>query len=271
MDAVERWRELLPGWGIPEHILARATESPWGFPPELMRRRGEISATLELTLSARRALEALPEGGSVLDVGVGGGASSLPLAPRAGRLIGVDASEAMLEALRAAAGGLEVSTVLGTWPDVAPSVEMADVAVCHHVLYNVRELEPFVRALDEHARIRVVIEITEHHPLAWMSDLWLRFHDLERPDGPTAADAAEAIAELGYAVRREDEIRRPRSSGFERREDAVALVRRRLCLPPERDPDVAEALGERLAERDGLWSAGPPEQTVVTLWWDRSA
>ena len=36
------------------------------------------------TPTTRRALEALPEGGSVLDVGVGGGATSLPLAGRAG-------------------------------------------------------------------------------------------------------------------------------------------------------------------------------------------
>jgi hypothetical protein len=101
-----------------------------------------------------------------------------------------------------------------------------------------------------------------------MNDLWLRFHDLRRPDGPTSADAAEAIGELGYAVRHEVEVRRSRSGGFERREDAVSLVRRRLCLAPERDAQVAEALGDRLVERDGLWSAGPAEQAVAALWWD---
>ena len=58
--------------------------------------------------------------------------------------------------------------------------------------------------------------------------------------------------------------------GFEQREDAVALIRRRLCLGPENDPEIAEALGDRLAEREGLWSAGPPEQILVTLWWDGS-
>ncbi len=61
----------------------------------------------------------------------------------------------------------------------------------------------------------------------------------------------------------------PRGSGFERREDAVALIRRRLCLWPDRDEEVAEAIGDRLVERDGLWSAGPVDQEIVTLWWDR--
>ncbi len=272
MSAVERWRELLAGWGIPEEILARAPESPWGFPRDLMARRGRGAVELAPGLATRRALEALPEGGTVLDVGVGGGGSSLPLAHRAGRIVGVDASEAMLEAFRDAARGLsvEIETVLGEWPAVAPQVPPADVVVCHHVLYNVPDLEPFVRALDERARRRVVIEITWEHPLAWMNDLWRRFHGLERPDGPTAADAAEALSELGYPVRLERETRPPRASGFERREDAVALVRRRLCLPPERDPEIAEALGERLALRDGLWSAGPAEHEVAALWWDRA-
>jgi hypothetical protein len=128
------------------------------------------------------------------------------------------------------------------------------------VLYNVRDLEPFVRALDAHARGRVVIEITATHPLAWMSGLWKRFHGLERPERPTADDELEA--------RRNVELRTPLSSGFERREDAVALVRRRLCLPPERDAEIAEALGALLVESDGLWAAGPAEQTLATLWWD---
>ena len=83
-----------------------------------------------------------------------------------------------------------------------------------------------------------------------------------------SADAAAAISELGYPVRHEIEVRRPRSSGFERREDAVSLVRRRLCLPPERDAEIADVLGDRLVEHDGLWSAGPPDQAVATLWWD---
>jgi SAM-dependent methyltransferase len=270
VNAVDRWRQALAGWGIPEEILARAPESPWGFPRELMARRGRASVELEPGNATRRALEALPEGGSVLDVGVGGGGASLPLARRAGRIVGVDASEAMLQAFRDAATGLgvEVETVLGTWPEVAPEVPPADVVVCHHVLYNVPELEPFVRALDEHAHRRVVIEITERHPLAWMNDLWRRFHGLERPDGPTAEDAAAALRELGYPVRLETERRRPRTSGFERKEDAIALVRRRLCLTPDRDPEIAEALGDRLALREGRWSAGPTEQVLATLWWD---
>ncbi|HET7235267.1 MAG TPA: methyltransferase domain-containing protein [Actinomycetota bacterium] len=270
MSAIDRWGDELGGWGIPDEILDAAPESPWGFPAEIHRVRAERAIAREPTASTRRALEALPDGGSVLDVGVGGGAASLPLAGRAALIVGVDTSRDMLEAFEqgARAAGVAARTFEGGWPDVAAEVPKADVVVCSHVLYNVRDLEPFVRALDAHARRRGVVEITATHPLAWMSDLWQRFHALERPDGPTADDAFDALAELGMSPEREDEARTPLSSGFERREDAVALVRRRLCLPAERDPEVAEALGDLLAQRDGLWSAGPAAQTLVTLWWD---
>ena len=60
------------------------------------------------------------------------------------------------------------------------------------------------------------------------------------------------------------------SGGFERRDDAIALVRRRLCLKADRDGEIAESLGDRLKQRNGLWSAGPAEQRLVTLWWDRA-
>jgi len=102
-----------------------------------------------------------------------------------------------------------------------------------------------------------------------MSDLCLRFHGLDRPAGPTADDAAAAIRETGAKPAREDlDADAERGGGFERREDAVALIRRRLCLPAAMDPEIEEALGDRLREHGGLWSAGPPHGRLVTLWWD---
>ena len=267
MTALRRWEAELPRWGIPEAIIAAAPESPWGFPVELFRTR---NGSDDIGPSTIRAREALPARGTVLDVGVGGGAASLPLADVASLLVGVDESQGMLDEFRSAARRRRIATqeVRGTWPEVAPLAPIADVVVCHHVFYNVANLGPFARALDEHARRRVVVELTDRHPWSWMNDLWMRFHELERPDGPTAQDAEAGLRELGFDVRRDDHMPTPRGSGFERREDAVALIRRRLCLWPDRDEEVAEAIGDRLVEREGLWSAGPAGQGIVTLWWD---
>ena len=56
--------------------------------------------------------------------------------------------------------------------------------------------------------------------------------------------------------------------GFERREDAVALIRRRLCRRPTatRSSSTRSARGSAL--RDGLWSAGSADQELVAIWFD---
>src|SRR5258708_5907311 len=89
MGAAERWTQALAAWAFPAEILAAAPESPWGYPTRVFARRADDRPAAP-TPSTERAWEALPEGGSVLDVGCGAGAASLPLATRARHLIGVD-------------------------------------------------------------------------------------------------------------------------------------------------------------------------------------
>jgi hypothetical protein len=266
----QQWREAMQAWALPEPILRAAPESPWGFPLEPFRSRVERARSGDLTYSNRRALDALPHGGTVLEVGVGAGAASLPLHPRCALITGVDSSAALLAEFRRQARrvGVSARTAKGTWPSIAPRVPVADVVVCNHVAYNVADLAPFAMALTTHARRRVVMEITIRHPTAWMADLWMRFHHLDRPTRPDARDAVSVLRSLGLAVHRYAS-RHPRGAGgFERREDAVAWIRRRLCLDASRDDEVAAALGTRLVHEDGLWSARPPEEPVVTIWWD---
>src|SRR3954471_15979818 len=90
--AADRWREELAGWEIPPEILAQAPESPWGFPPELFAAPPDPVDTP----SRDRALDALPDGGTVIDVGCGGGAGGLALVPPATLVVGIDESERML-------------------------------------------------------------------------------------------------------------------------------------------------------------------------------
>jgi SAM-dependent methyltransferase len=271
VTALDRWGDELRAMAIPEAILDAAPESPFAFPTELFRRRAERSAAAEPTPTTMAALDALPADGTVLDVGCGGGATSLPLAARAASITGVDASGPMLETFAQQVGraGAAARTVEGSWPEVAAKTPEADVVVGGHVLYNVQDLEPFVRALDTHALRRSVLELTGDHPLAWMSDLWERFHGWRRPAGPTSAVAEAALRELGLAPTRADRGADD-PGGFARRGDAVALIRRRLCLPADRDDEIAEALGDRLRRVGDAWDVGPPERAVVTLWWDSS-
>ena len=270
--ALGRWRDQLDGWAIPAEILAAAPESPWGFPVGLFRSRAERAGSAPATPSNREAARHLPAGGTVLDVGAGGGAASLPLAASAGRLVAVDESAGMVASFLDAAGaaGVAAEGVEGSWPEVAGRVGPADVVVCHHVLYNVADLAPFARALTGHARHRVVAELTERHPLAGLRPLWLRFHGLDRPTGPGADDAVAALGALGLEVDRQDWEQRE-GFGFDDFDELVAFTRRRLCLPAARDPEVADALLEQGTHQvDGIWVSGQPRR-VTTLSWPGTA
>src|SRR5215213_5430800 len=100
----DRWREALRQSAVPQTIIDSAPDSEEvTLEPERFRWRPEEDAKQPVRPTRRRALEALPEGGSVLDVGVGGGASSLGLAPKPGLIVGVDPLEGMLESFRASA------------------------------------------------------------------------------------------------------------------------------------------------------------------------
>lgn len=260
MDAAGRWAAQLAGWAVPPALLAAAPESPWGFDVRTFRRAAERAAAVESS-SQRRAAEALPERGTVLDVGCGAGAASLPL--RAGVTVGVDESAAMLAAFadRAAAAGLTARTVEGRWPDVAPAAGVADVVVCHHVFHNVADLPAFALALTAAARRRVVVEMAATHPLGWLRPVWRRIHGLDRPEGPTADDAADVLAESGLAVAIERWDGAATWAVLD--DDLVAMARRRVCVGPERDPEVRAAL----EEAGELGHARP----VATLWWDGTA
>lgn len=260
-EAARHWAAALGEWAIPDAILAAAPESPWSLPPALFAQAAEqAGADTSPRPSRQRAREALPAGGEVIDVGVGGGAASLPLAPEVRRIIGVDQSEAMLATFAEAAErqGTDHAEILGLWPDVAAGAGTADVVVCHHVAYNVADLVPFAGALSAAARRRVVLELTAEHPLTGANALWRAVHGVERPSSPVAADAVAVLEEVGLDIGMETFERPSLWVGIERAE-LVAFVRRRLCVGPERDTEIDALLAEH----------PPPDvRSLVTVWWD---
>ncbi len=82
--AAARWADALEQWAIPQHIMDAAPEGPWRFPPAVFAWTPQRAAAERplVTLSRQRALDALGEGGTVLDVGAEGGRATFPWPPR---------------------------------------------------------------------------------------------------------------------------------------------------------------------------------------------
>ena len=247
----------MAGWALPREILDAAPQRPFVFIPEMFA--PPEPGSFELSLSNRRALEALADAGSVLDVGCGGGAAAFAVAPPATEVTGTDRQPDMLEQFRATADkrGIAASVLAGSWPEVAGRVPVADVVVCHNVLYNVTDIGLFVAALDAHARRRVVIEITPKHPQDRRRELWRHFWNLERPHEPTASTAVEVITEAGLDPVVEESLLPEDRFASKRSDLEAAHWCRNMCLAPEREAEVA-----------ALMAAVPFPRERVTIWWD---
>ncbi len=271
-ERLEQWHGDLAAWAIPEHITAAVAESPWVLPRQVFARRADRLTATPSGPSYQRVWAALNPAGSVLDVGSGAGAACLPLVPRTTSLTAVDTDAEMLEKLseRAVAGGITARTVLGSWPEAAAQAGPADVVTCHHVLYNVPRVQPFVAALTRAARRTVVAEMTAEHPLVSLNALWRRFHGLRRPLSPTAADLIQILEGMGLRPGHET-WRRPGGRDYASFDELVDVTRRRLCLPPERTAEVADALTDEGIDPENPEDVGSSGRDVVTIWWDGTA
>jgi SAM-dependent methyltransferase len=271
-ELLTQWQENLAGWAIPAHITAAVPDSPWVLPRQVFARRADRLRRAPAGPSYQQAWAALDPPGSVLDVGAGAGAACLPLAPRTTALTAVDTDPGMLDLLaeRARAVGLDPRLHVGPWPEMAAQAAAADVVTCHNVLYNVPDLEPFLAALTGHARRQVVIELTAAHPLTSLNPLWLRFHGLERPEGPTAGDVLAILDAMGLRARH-TEWNRPAEADYATVRELAEVTRRRLCLPAGRAAEVEAALRDTGLGGGQASDLGTAGRAVVTIWWEGSA
>ena len=275
--AAQRWRVALESWAIPDELVASSGRSPWGHSTAQFAARADAEIQAPSGVSFERAVAALEEveaaagaAGSVLDVGSGAGAAGLPLLPWVSSLIALDVSADMLAALevRAAAQlaaddvpAVSVRTVQGSWPEAADEAGVHDVVLCHHVAYNVPDIGPFLARLTDSARHRVIVEMPPLHPLTWLNPLWEKFHGIRRPDEPSADDLVAVLHEQGVRALAVDRWVRVESDATTS-EERVSMVTRQLCLPVEREPEVAVQLADQ-----------PPLdlRRMVTLCWQGSA
>lgn len=275
-NALEVWREIVLARQAQmdaAYARVRRTSSDfWDRRAERFRALGRRLAEDDLGLRLLRRFTT-PES-TVLDVGAGAGRYARAIAPYVRRVVAVEPNGALAAHLRAdaAADGLtNIEVVEARWEEAV--VGAADVVLCAHVLYPLVEVGPFIRKLDAHTRgVCLILAMAAWHEPPALLDLWQRFHGEPRRGQPDARHVFDVLFALGIPANVEvAPLRTPSGQWtFASLEEAVAVCREHLILPPDPDSDreLAAALSAVLqpAEGGGLTLPSAP-RVVAGLWW----
>jgi CTP:molybdopterin cytidylyltransferase MocA/SAM-dependent methyltransferase len=223
-EQVERFREVPDG--------------PDFYAPVTDLFRADPRRTDEPVLDALLAL--VEPGETWIDIGAGAGRYALPialeLARSGGRVIAVDASPGMLDALielQAEHGVTDVEVVETRWPP-PPRTPLdrfaADVALIAHVGYDIEAIGPFIRAMESIARRLCVAVLMERQPSSIADACWPPVHGEERVALPALPEFVEWLRARGHEPAVEMLSREPRR--FASREELEGFLRRQLWIEP---------------------------------------
>ena len=274
-DALATWRQIVHARQAQMDAayarLRRTSADFWDRRAERFRALGVRLAEDDLGLRLLRRLTSADS--TVLDVGAGAGRYARAIARHVRRVIAVEPNAALAAHLRTdAADGLDnIEVVEARWEEA--EVEPADLVLCAHVLYPLAEVTAFMRKLDAHARGHcLVLAMAAWREPPLLLDLWQRFHGEPRVGQPDARHVFDVLWALGITPNVAVAPLRTNAGmwSFASLDEALAVVREHLILPP--GPDTDQALTAAL--RGALQPAGDgglvlpsPPRVVAGLWW----
>lgn len=265
-SAVERWQELLDVrasqmdaayarlgrssadfWDRRAHNFHRATKDTVASDPFFLRLARVVSPQT-----------------SVLDVGAGTGRFALALAPQANHVTAVEPSAAMLNYLRqdAAEQGLtNLSYVPTSWQD-APEDLSADIVICSHVLYPIRDIVPFLTTLRSATREACYIYMRGTPLEAITAPIWQHFHGDARHMMPSYIHALDVLFDMGIYADVEV-VTIPVSLRYPSLDVAVEEMLEQLILPDDEKTrtELRNLLDGWLVQRNGMLV--PPTADLV--------
>ncbi len=208
---------------------------------------------------------------SILDVGAGSGRFALALAPLVRQVMAVEPNAAMLNYLRQDARTLNLTNISyyqSTWQD-APDELQADIVICSHVLYPIRDIMPFLAKLQRAARQRCYIYMRTTPIDALTAHLWKHFHGDERCFPPTYIHALDVLYETGIYANVEI-VALPGSLRYPSLDVAVEELSELLILPGDEKTreELRGLLADWLVERDGLLVPPERKMTCAIMWWE---
>ncbi|MDA0676380.1 MAG: class I SAM-dependent methyltransferase [Chloroflexi bacterium] len=232
-SAIDSWKQTV----IAEHAQADAfrSDTPGGDHWNKLAHRfapvDRESAFEDETLKA--VLKYVRPSDTVLDVGAGAGRLAVPLAERCKHVTAVEPSPAMRERMaeQAKAWGVDNLTIIGSsWEDA--TVEPADMVICSHVLYTVRDIGEFLRKLVSAAKREVVLVVFEESAMANYFPLWEQVYGEKRIPLPTLPEVKNVLTEMGLKFSME-KLPEWQSRPFPDEESAYEESMARLFMSPD--------------------------------------
>src|SRR6266849_2055659 len=207
---------------------------------------------------------------SVLDVGAGSGRFALALAPLAKQIIAVEPNASMLDYLRRDAQSLNLTNISysqNTWQE-APADLQADIVICSHVLYPIRDIVLFLAKLQHAARQACYIYMRATPIDALTAPLWKHFHGDDRRYPPGYIHALDILYEMGIYANVEV-VSLPASLRYPSLDVAVEELAEQLILPDNEKTreELRALLTDWLVERDGMLMPPPQDMMCAILWW----
>jgi SAM-dependent methyltransferase len=197
-------------------------------------------------------LSDLAGSGPVLELGIGTGRVALPLAQRGHEVRGVDASEAMVEKLRAKTGGEHIPVTIGDFAELDIEEEFSLVYAVFNTFFALLSQEVQVRCFENVARClrdeggAFVIEVFVPDMTRWDRNQWIEARHVGNDN--VVLDAA----------RHDPAEQRVASNHLVVSEAGVKMypMRLRYAWPSELNL-MARLAGLRLRERWGGWRREP--------------
>ena len=272
--AIQRWHEILDArmqqMDAAYAKLARTSADFWD------RRACGFHRSTKDTVGSDpfflRLCEKVSSKTSVLDVGAGTGRFSIALSTRVNHIIAVEPSKAMLDFLRQDAADKDlknISFIQATWQE-APENLRADIVICSHVVYPIRDIDHFLLKLHQASLQSCFIYARATHIDALTADLWRYFHHSERCMPPSYIHVLDVLNEMGIFANVEI-VSLPPSLRYPSLDVAVTEMTEQLILPDAEKTrvELRALLEEWLVEIDGMLV--PPSQKMLCaiIWWEK--
>jgi SAM-dependent methyltransferase len=206
---------------------------------------------------------------TLLDVGAGTGRFALPLARQVRQVVAIDPSPAMLAELSRAAeeaGIRNVTTVEARWEDA--QMAPAEVVICAHVVYPIRQIGPFIEKLDAHVGRDGLLYMRVGQVDDWVAEAWEHVHGSPRLPHPDFRLLERVLQALRIPATLEvvSFTNRVTFAGADEARDDLA---ERLGVQP--GTAAAERLDQYLGERllpipDGVGFPARPVQGAIFFW-----